>query len=108
MFHNPSLFLWLGVIMFATIDVIIIYKIIIYLDSWLNRSYYLSKFIKERDYYLLALNESRENGREGETLAILKKTIKFNQKLAEKQSLANHYLYSSIVDPKILDIEPIK
>ncbi|WP_300571176.1 hypothetical protein [Flavobacterium sp.] len=94
----------------CSIIVVIILSIAIidHLDSWLNRAYYFDKFLKKRDYYVLALQESRDKGREGETFKILENTVNWNLRLAERQVLYTHYLYNCYVDERILAIEPIK
>lgn len=92
---------WILLVIFAIV-------IIIHFQLLLEKKLTYESFVAKREAYVLALTEARENGRELEALDILKKTIKWNNTMVDKQIGLRHYFSCEYIDPRFADLKPIK
>lgn len=92
---------WILLVIFAIV-------IIIHFQLLLEKKLTYESFVAKREAYVLALTEARENGRELEALDILKKTIKWNNAMVDKQIGLRHFFSCEYIDPRFADLKPIK
>jgi hypothetical protein len=71
-------------------------------------SYNYETFMVERNAFEQTLHESRENGNEYETAAIVKEVAEWNQKLALEQYNNTTLYLNQFIDDRIELVEPIK
>lgn len=98
----------IGYIATWALIVIMVIIFIIHFQILLEKKLEYEKFVAKREAYVLALTEARENGRELEALDILKKTIKWNNEMVDKQIGLRHYFSCEYIDPRFADLKPIK
>ena len=74
----------------------------------LTVSYDYEMFVVKRDAFEKTLNDSRKNGNDYETAAIVKEVATWNISLAEKKYYNNTLFFDIYVDDRIELLEPIK
>ena len=81
---------------------------VIHLICILTVSYSYELFVVKRDAFEKTLNDSRKNGNQYETAAIVKEVSEWNTKLAEYKYDNNTLYFDQYIDDRIEDLEPIK
>lgn len=84
------------------------FYLIFHLISWLSVEYSFNQWVLQRQAFVETLNESRKNGRELESAAIIQSVSAWNQDLAEKKYDNNTFLLGDYVDDRVADLKPIK
>ena len=81
---------------------------LIHLLCILTVSYSYELFVVKRDAFEKTLNDSRKNGNQYETAAIVKEVAEWNTKLAEYKYDNNTLYFDQFIDDRIEDLEPIE
>ena len=94
----------LGVI----ICVIFVMWLFIHSISFFTVEYSYGLFVEKRNAFQKTLNESRRNGNEYETAAIVKEVAEWNVKLAEYKYDNKTLYFDQYIDDRVELLEPIK
>lgn len=81
---------------------------IVHLGHFLTVNYRYEVFLSKRNAFELTLKNSRENGNELESAAIVKDVAKWNQKLAAAKYNNKTLFLGQYIDDRVEDLQPIK
>lgn len=82
--------------------------LILHTICWSLTAHTFNKLVVSRQSFVETLEESRKNGRELESAAILKEISGFNQRLASEKYNNQIWFLGQYVDDRIETLEPIK
>jgi len=102
--YNENWIFGVGTILTFTFGV----YLVIHLIGFLLASYSYEKLVVKRTSFEQTLNDSRRNGNEYETAAIVKDVAEFNMSLASDKYDNNVFLLKDYVDDRVMLLEPIK
>lgn len=82
--------------------------LIFHIISWSTSSYSYNKWVLERESFVETLKESRDNGRELESVAIIKEVAEWNKSLISNKYDNKTFLLGDYVDDRVETLKPIK
>ena len=82
--------------------------LVIHAISLLTVSYEYELFVAKRNAFEKTLNDSRKNGNEYETAAIVKQVAEWNVRLAEYKYDNTTLYFDQFIDDRVEDLEPIE
>jgi len=82
--------------------------LIFHVILWSTSSYSYNKWVLERESFVETLKESRDNGRELESVAIIKEVAEWNKSLISNKYDNKTFLLGDYVDDRVETLKPIK